>query len=181
MEFVKKIERESFHFKVVMPTKVIPRNPKVELEAIRLYREDDGEKVSIDNPIYDYQINSDFGAINIDIWVINDSDDEMERIDCLLDEDFEMKKLLLKVTNGTTVLTSYEILEETFEQTTHKFEQEVSPKCSAIAGFFGDYLVDENDEPDEETIDRILSLVTCSEVGNDKFATTLMNICTSLL
>lgn len=181
MDFVKKIKKDAFHFRVSMKTKVIPRNPKVTLEAIRLFREDDGEKISIDNPVYDYEVNSDFGAIIIDFWVVNDSEEEMERIDCLLDEDFEITKLVLKVTNGTTELTRYEILDDSYEQTIHKFEQDISTKCSAIADFFADYLVDEGEDPDEETIDKILSLVTCSESGNSKFADTLMNVCTSLM
>jgi len=179
--YKKRIELPAFKFDIFIESKVIPRNLVVELKGIHLLRDFDGETASIENPIYEYSIESTRGGIIVRFYILNNSEDEMERLDYLVDEEFEIRNLELFISNGKTTLENYEVQEDSFLQTTYKFEEQMSPLSETVAEFFGDYLVDENDEPDEESIDKILSLIATSERTDNKFAETLLNICTTFI
>lgn len=179
--YKKRIELPAFKFEIFVESRIFPRDLIVRLRAINLLRDFDGEKVSIEEPTYEYSIEPTRGGLLIRFYILNNSEEEMERLDYLIDEEFEITKLDLLISNGKTTLENYEVQEDSFLQTTYKFEETLSPLSESVSEFFGDYLVDENDEPDEESIDKILSLINASERTDNKFAETLLNICTTFI
>lgn len=179
-DFKKRIELDAFTFKVFLPTKSVPRGLNVKLSSLRFLREDDMATAQIDNPMYEYDIQGVVGGIQIQFWIANIAEEEEERIDYLIDEDYEMKKLILEVSNGRTTLEDYEILDNTYANVKYKFEETLSPSAEFVGDFFGDFLVNDDNEVDTESIDKIISLATESERNGTEFMETLLKICGNL-
>lgn len=179
--YERRITMPSFRFSIIVPTKMLPRGVEINLKKVALMQPDTMEGAELVVSQFDSRAEVVKGGIQITFWVPTVSEELMERLDALIDEEYEITKLDFTISNGSTSLESpsYDLLEETYQSEDHGFKQEVSLKCEKILEYLSDNLfVDDDENLDKDAVDKVASMVLASEVTGDNFAETLLSICT---
>lgn len=95
--------REFFQVQVIVKaTSINEENLKIEFNGLNLYSEDEDKLVEIRNRRTVFEIDRCSEGLKIDIFILNEGTDPNERIDYLIDEDYEIEDIFIKVLNKKT-------------------------------------------------------------------------------
>ena len=137
-------KREFFKLQVIVPaTSIHEDNIDIEFDGINLYSED--EEIEIRNRRTVFDIDRCSEGLRINIFVLNEGNDLKSRIDYLIDEDFEVKDVLIKVKHKRTK-KEYPIRVNGLigEQVTKEVPIELPPELETSTEFILDNLTEGN-------------------------------------
>ena len=138
--------RDFFKLKVIVSeTSINEENIKIDFDGITLYSEDEDKLISIKNRRTIYDIDRCAEGLKINIFILNEGDDPEARIDWLLDEDYEIEDIFIKVShakNGKEFKVT--INEAIGEQVSKNVPIEISPELEDTTNFILDGITEGN-------------------------------------
>lgn len=95
--------RDFFRIQVIVSaTSINEENIEIDFGGIDLYSNDEDDLIEIRNRRVVYDIDRCSEGLKIDIFILNEGDDIHSRIDYLMDEDYEIKKIYIHVRHKRT-------------------------------------------------------------------------------
>lgn len=167
-EVTKKLE--AYHFRVFYKSASLVNNINVELENVKVYRDEDGKGLTIPILDFDYDIASAGGGFYINYYVLTETEDEMQDFMYLSGEDFEISKLDGTVSNGNgKIYNDYYICTEIGEMVLHPFPVRLSPEMEKSMEFLGEQLSDNCSVSREEIFNKMFETIN----NDDKLLSTI--------
>ena len=139
-------KREFFKLQVIVSaTSIHEDNIDIEFDGINLYSEDEDNTIEIRNRRTIFDVDRCSEGLKIDIFILNEGNHLQSRIDYLIDEDFEVKDVFIKVKHKRTQ-KEYPIRVNTFigEQVTKEVPIELPPELQNATEFILDNLTEGN-------------------------------------
>lgn len=140
-------EKKDFYKLEVMveTTNVLLNNLEIKFNRMSLYSEYEDTEVNIlDDRKVVFEPERTIDGFRVKVFILNDSDNEEERIDYLIDEEYEIQELDLSIKNTNGVVYEYSINMEVGEQVNQKeVEVELNPEMKNAISFISNYI--END------------------------------------
>ena len=97
--YERRITMPSFRFSIIVPTKMLPRGVEINLKKVALMQPDTMEGAELVVSQFDTRAEVVKGGIQITFWVPTVSEELMERLDALIDEEYEITKLDFTISN----------------------------------------------------------------------------------
>jgi len=139
-------KREFFELQaIVSATSINEDNIDIEFDGINLYNEDEDEEIKIRNRRTVFDIDRCSEGLKINIFILNEGNDLKSRIDYLIDEDFDVKDVLIKVKHKRTKKEyPIRINDLIGEQVTKEVPIELPPELETSTEFILDNLTEGN-------------------------------------